>query len=147
MQEGTTGLFLAAREGHVDVVRALLRAGADSEQTATDGPYKGVTPAFVASARGHSEIVRLLVSPARSVRGKSVRQKTKAAKRSRKKKRRRRMDRYGRPDDWDTALHTPPSLGESELDQIEEMAALLESLADIAALLEDIAAADDGDSE
>ena len=53
----TAALVQACREGHADVVRALLQAGAD-----VDGDYReDIHPLMSAAAAGHLEVVRLLL--------------------------------------------------------------------------------------
>jgi ankyrin repeat protein len=53
-----TSLFSAATIGHVDVVRLLLKYGADIHLQSKDGE----TPLTVASKNGHWEVVRLLLN-------------------------------------------------------------------------------------
>ena len=55
--DGTTPLMLAAVSGHLDIVRTLLRASADKDQSADDG----ATPLFLAAQAGHQEVARLLL--------------------------------------------------------------------------------------
>ena len=50
-------VYLAARDGHVDVVKALLASNADGNQANTD---IGATPVYVAAQNGHVAIVALL---------------------------------------------------------------------------------------
>lgn len=57
-QNGSTPLLIAAREGHPEVIRAMLRYGADP----SDGGDKGISPLLMAAAEGHLEVVRLLLS-------------------------------------------------------------------------------------
>ena len=52
-----SSLMIAARNGHVEVVRMLAEAQANVDQP-TD---KGATPLFVAAKEGHVEVARLLV--------------------------------------------------------------------------------------
>ena len=55
---GTTPLFSAAFEGHVEVVRALLKAPAiEFNRTMEDG----FAPLAIAASQGHKDIVRLLL--------------------------------------------------------------------------------------
>ncbi|KAL5248762.1 hypothetical protein ACHWQZ_G017821 [Mnemiopsis leidyi] len=56
-QEGNTCLTYAAKEGHVSVVRLLLKHGADPEQT---NSY-GWTPLMQASVNGHVRCVKCLL--------------------------------------------------------------------------------------
>ena len=51
------GLVLAVKEGHLEVVRLLLEAGADKDAANTDGS----TALFFAAQNGHLEVVRLLL--------------------------------------------------------------------------------------
>ena len=51
-------LLLAADEGHLEVVRLLLEAGADKEAATIDG---ATTALIVAAGSGHLEVVRLLL--------------------------------------------------------------------------------------
>ena len=55
--KGTTALHKAASEGHVDVVRALLAAGAFVDVAEFDGD----TPLLNAAYSGHAEVVRILL--------------------------------------------------------------------------------------
>jgi ankyrin repeat protein len=57
-QGGLTPLLLAAREGHVESVRALLDAGADINQ-----PSAGdrTTPLLIATINGHFDLAKLLL--------------------------------------------------------------------------------------
>ena len=56
--DGATPLFMAAHQGHVDALKALLVAGADVNQAMTDG----ATPLFIASEVGNLEAVGILLS-------------------------------------------------------------------------------------
>lgn len=56
--DGHTPLLVAARDGNVDAVAALLAAGAD--QTVVDH-YMAAVPAHKAAYGGHADVVRLLV--------------------------------------------------------------------------------------
>ena len=55
-KEDCTPLFIASREGHVEVVKELVRAGAGPNKAANNG----YTPLEVARYQGHSRIVQLL---------------------------------------------------------------------------------------
>ena len=54
---GATLLYMAAEHGHLEVVRALLEAGADLNQANTDGD----TPLCIAAQCGRKEVVRALL--------------------------------------------------------------------------------------
>ena len=54
----TPPLFIAAQEGHRDVVALLLDRGADIKQVRLGN---NATPLFVAAGKGHREIVALLL--------------------------------------------------------------------------------------
>jgi ankyrin repeat protein len=54
---GSTPVLLAAQEGHADVVRTLLRAGA-----LADGRGGAMTPLAAAALGGHTEVVKLLLA-------------------------------------------------------------------------------------
>ena len=53
-------MIIAAEEGHIEVVNALLRAGAN-QNLATDN---GLSPLSVAQLSGHTEIVQALEAAA-----------------------------------------------------------------------------------
>jgi hypothetical protein len=55
---GSTALFLAAQNGHLPVVMALLGANADPSAAETD---TGATPAYIAARQGHVNILALLL--------------------------------------------------------------------------------------
>ena len=55
--DGDTALHGAAREGHIEVARALLQAGANARKINEEGR----TPLHLASGEGHIEIVRALL--------------------------------------------------------------------------------------
>jgi hypothetical protein len=54
-------LALAAQQGHVDVVRALLDAGEDPDRYNPEGNHGHSTPLHQAALAGHETVVRLLV--------------------------------------------------------------------------------------
>lgn len=72
--EGKTPLYVAAEQGHLEVVRALVEAGARIDAGAKPGPLEippgvdvdehggGKTALWIAAARGHHEVVEMLVS-------------------------------------------------------------------------------------
>ena len=63
---GYTPLFLASREGHPQVVAALLKAGADAKATSVTGS----TPLMLAAAAGAAEAVQLLLDAGADVNAK-----------------------------------------------------------------------------
>jgi ankyrin repeat protein len=58
VQGGLTALHLAVREGHVDVVRALLDGGANINQPT---PADKTTPLLLACINGHYDLAKLLL--------------------------------------------------------------------------------------
>ena len=57
MGQGATPLFIAAQNGHLDVVRHLVEVGADKDKARDDG----ATPLYIAAENGHLDVVRHLV--------------------------------------------------------------------------------------
>ena len=55
--DGTTPIFLAAYEGHLDIVRILVENGADKDQAHNECS----TPLSVAAQSGHLDILQCLV--------------------------------------------------------------------------------------
>ena len=58
LSEGTSPLYVACQNGYVDVVLALLSAGAKVDLESKDGS----TPLWVASGQGHTRVVHVLLS-------------------------------------------------------------------------------------
>ncbi|MFC8368253.1 ankyrin repeat domain-containing protein [Streptomyces sp. NPDC057239] len=58
-REGRTALDLAVQEGHAEVVRSLLAAGADPEGDA--GPYHELTPVIEAAMFGRATVMEVLI--------------------------------------------------------------------------------------
>jgi ankyrin repeat protein len=58
-REGRTALDLAVQEGHAEMVRLLLAAGADTEGNA--GPYHELTPMTEAAMFGRAAVVEVLI--------------------------------------------------------------------------------------
>ena len=54
---GATPLYIAAENGHLDVVRHLVEVGADKDQA----NIQGATPLYIAAQKGHLDVVRHLV--------------------------------------------------------------------------------------
>ena len=55
--QGATPLYIAAENGHLDVVRHLVEVGADKDQASN----QRATPLFIAALNGHLDVVRHLV--------------------------------------------------------------------------------------
>ena len=53
-----TALYIAAQNGHLEVVRFLVESGANKDQGTTDD---GATALYIAAQTGHLEVVRFLV--------------------------------------------------------------------------------------
>ena len=56
-KNGTTPLFLAAQNGHLNVVQSLIEAGVDVNQANKNG----ATPLYMAAQEGHTAVVGLLI--------------------------------------------------------------------------------------
>ena len=67
LPSGFTPLFFAVREGRTDVVRVLLKAGADVNEamqptrSAGRGPARGTSPLLLAVENGHFELAVVLL--------------------------------------------------------------------------------------
>ena len=59
--EGQTPLYAAANYGRAEVVKELVKLGADVNAPMADGPNKGLTPLYAATFKGHAEVVKKLV--------------------------------------------------------------------------------------
>jgi len=62
MKDGATPFYIACQNGHVDVVRSLLR---DPRTHVSRPRNDGATPLFIGCQKGHLDIVRLLISDPR----------------------------------------------------------------------------------
>jgi len=60
---GLTPLMFAAKDGHLEVLRMLVAAGAETNRPASDG----ITPLFFAISQGHVETVRFLLDASADV--------------------------------------------------------------------------------
>lgn len=56
-KSGVTALWLAAGEGHKDVLKELLKNGASAGNSRSDG----ITALMGASAGGHADVVKMLL--------------------------------------------------------------------------------------
>lgn len=59
LEGGSAPLHMAARSGHVEVVRLLIAAGVDLHKAKSDG---GATALHMAAEKGHVKVVRLLIA-------------------------------------------------------------------------------------
>ena len=71
-RDRTTALFIAAGQGHVDVVSVLVAANAD----VTTADSKSLTPLHVAANQGHCHIARILLDAGADVNAADVKQLT-----------------------------------------------------------------------
>ena len=62
-EPGATPLYVACHNGHLEVARLLLKAGAAKDQAQT----QGATPLYVACQKGHLDIARLLLEAGAAV--------------------------------------------------------------------------------
>ena len=60
---GTTPLFIAAQNGELEVVEALIAAGANKDVTVTPANGQQYTPFDTASVFGHDQVADLLRPP------------------------------------------------------------------------------------
>ncbi len=59
LSNGATPLYIAAQNGHLEVVNALIAAGAAVDQACHDD---WTTPLFIASQHGHTDVVKALIA-------------------------------------------------------------------------------------
>ena len=64
-QGGLTALLLAARQGTLETVQALLEGGADINQAS---PADGLTPLLIATINGHFDLAKFLIARSADVR-------------------------------------------------------------------------------
>ena len=57
-KDGCTSLWMASQEGHIDIVKVLLKAGGNVNQAQTTD---GCTPLYIASHNGHLATVKVLI--------------------------------------------------------------------------------------
>ncbi|XP_054722688.1 LOW QUALITY PROTEIN: uncharacterized protein LOC129232581 [Uloborus diversus] len=70
-----TALHIACREGHIDVVRVLIRHKANVDKL-TNAQQDKLTPLMLASQKGHLDIVNLLIEHSAQVEMKDKKQRT-----------------------------------------------------------------------
>ena len=68
--QGRSLLYIAARNGRVNIVKLLVKAGMDPNEVATLGDGSVTTPLFVAAQCGHVEVVRFLLNVGAKIHGK-----------------------------------------------------------------------------
>jgi ankyrin repeat protein len=76
-QGGLTPLLLAAREGHIDSVRALLDAGADVNQVSAGDK---TSPLLIATINGHFDLAKLLLDKGADVKARGREQRDAAVR-------------------------------------------------------------------
>ena len=57
-EDGATPLCIASQNGHLEIVKVLIAAGADVNQATKNG----CTPLYVASLYGHLEVIKVLIA-------------------------------------------------------------------------------------
>ena len=57
-----TALMLASKNGHLDIVKTLVNAGAALNLQGNEGGYGGNTALMYACRHGHLEVVKILVN-------------------------------------------------------------------------------------
>ena len=62
--DGASTLYMASQNGHVDIVKQILKDGAEVN---IDDKRYGATPLWIASGQGHDEIVKLLLEAGANV--------------------------------------------------------------------------------
>jgi ankyrin repeat protein len=67
--EGYSPLYNAAQEGHVDILKLLIKAKGDVNQVTKEG---GLSPLMAASVKGLVEVVELLLSNCADVHRKNI---------------------------------------------------------------------------
>ena len=59
---GVTPLYIAAEEGHLDMVQMLVEHGTDVNQKLEQGPFLDFSPVLRAASQGHGDIVEFLLA-------------------------------------------------------------------------------------
>jgi len=57
--DGATPMFMAAENGHAQVLKMLLAAGANKDAASN----AGATPVYMAAQNGHAEVIKMLPDP------------------------------------------------------------------------------------